>query len=104
MTTFATPQLSEVAGSKDRDSSFTTETRRTRRFHWRQRISLLLSRRSLVSWKEFCLADFLAFLASWRLMLIRKFNRQGAKDAKLTPSKTIWLRQCCSANLSVLRD
>jgi hypothetical protein len=65
----------------------------------RQGISVALSRKYLVPWKEFCLADF---LASWRLMLIRRFNRQGAKDAKKTPSKIIWLRLCRSVNLSVL--
>ena len=68
--------------------------------HGDHNFSVLLSRKSLVSWKEFCLADFLAFLA---VNADPQINRQDAKDAKKTPSKTIWLRLCCSVNLRVLR-
>jgi len=31
-----------------------------------------------------------------------QINRQAAKDAKETSSKTIWLRPCCAVNRHVL--
>ena len=47
---------------------------------------------------------FFAYLGALRVLAVNaesQINRQGAKDAKKTPSKTIWLRLGCTVILRV---
>ena len=56
------------------------------------KISVLLTRKFLPSWKEFPLGGFLGVLCVLAVNADTQFNRQVAKYAKKTPSKAIWLR------------
>jgi len=53
----------------------------------------------LPSWKEFPLGGFLGVLGVLAVNAELKFDRQVAKDAKKTPSKTIWLRRSSAVKI-----
>jgi len=46
--------------------------------------------------EKILLGGFLGELCVLAVNADLQFNRQGAKDAKKTPSRTIWLRLCCA--------
>jgi hypothetical protein len=49
------------------------------------------------------LGGFLGVLCVLAVNADIQFNRQVAKDAKKTPSKTIWLRLCCTVVIRGIR-
>ena len=56
----------------------------------------------LPSWKDFPLGGFLSVLCVLAVNTDLQFNRQVAKDAKKTPSKTIWLRRSSAVKIGLL--
>ena len=67
------------------------------------KISVLLTRKFLHSWKEFPLGGFLSDLCVLAVNADIQFNRQVAKYAKKTPSKATWLRLGCAVNIRKIR-
>src|SRR5437867_12845484 len=61
----------------------------------------LLSRKCFAAWKEF-FSRILRALCVLAVSAGQQFNRQGAKDAKNTRSKTVWSRRNCAVMISHL--